>query len=71
VSMLVPTIHPMVAIAPPQVSVHSPEFADAAASEDGMSGLLDGAKALAMTTVDLIARPGLMARVKQKFLATG
>jgi amidohydrolase len=71
VSMLVPTIHPMVAIAPPQVSVHSPEFADAAASEDGMRGLLDGAKALAMTTVDLIARPGLMARVKQKFLATG
>lgn len=70
VSALVPTIHPMLAIAPPQVSVHSPEFAAAAASEDGMRGMLDGAKALAMTTVDLIARPGLMDRVKQRFLAT-
>jgi amidohydrolase len=70
VSALVPTIHPMLAIAPPQVSVHSPEFAAAAASEDGMRGMLDGAKALAMTTVDLISRPGLMARVKQRFLAT-
>lgn len=71
VSMLVPTIHPMVAIAEPQVSVHSPEFASAAASEEGMRGLLDGAKALAMTTVDLIARPGLLARVKEDFLASG
>lgn len=71
VSMLVPTIHPMVAIAPLEVSVHSPEFADAAASEEGMHGLLDGAKALAMTTVDLIARPGVMARVKEEFLASG
>lgn len=70
VSMLVPTIHPMLAIAPPQVSVHSPEFAAAAASEEGMRGLLDGAKALAMTTVDLIARPGLTARAKEEFLAS-
>jgi hypothetical protein len=66
--MLVPTIHPMVAIAPPEVSVHSPEFAAAAESEEGMKGLIDGAKALAMTTVDLISRPGLMARVKEEFL---
>jgi amidohydrolase len=70
VSMLVPTIHPMIAIAPPEVSVHSPEFATAAASQEGMKGLLDGAKALAMTTVDLIARPGVMARVKEEFLAS-
>lgn len=71
VSVLVPTIHPMIAIAPPEVSVHSPEFAAAATSEEGMKGLLDGAKALAMTAVDLISRPGLMARVKEEFLASG
>jgi len=70
VSMLVPAIHPMIAIATTQVTVHSPEFAAAAASEEGMRGLLDGAKALAMTTVDLIARPGLTARVKEEFLAS-
>jgi len=69
VSALVPTIHPMVAIAPPEVSPHSPEFAEAAASAEGSRGLLDGAKALAMTVVDLIAQPGIMARIKEEFLS--
>jgi amidohydrolase len=69
VSTLVPTIHPMVAIAPIEILAHSPEFAEAAASEDGNRGLLDGAKALAMTVVDLIAQPEIMARVKEEFFA--
>jgi len=67
VSILVPTIHPMVAIAPLDVMAHSPEFAEAAASEAGNRGLLDGAKAMAMTVVDLIARPDAMQRVKEEF----
>jgi len=70
VSVLVPTIHPMVAIAPLEVLPHSPEFAEAAASEAGNRGLLDGAKALAMTVVDLIAQPGVMDRIREEFLAT-
>lgn len=69
VSVLVPTIHPMVAIAPLGVSPHSPEFAEAAASESGNRGLIDGAKALAMTVVDLIAQPGVMDRIREEFLA--
>ena len=69
VSTLVPTIHPMVAIAPIEILAHSPEFAEAAASEDGNRGLLDGAKAMAMTVVDLIAQPEIMARVKEEFFA--
>ena len=67
VSALVPTIHPMVAIAPPEAVPHSPEFAAAAASAEGSRGLLDGAKALAMTVVDLIAQPGIMDRIKEEF----
>ena len=67
VSALVPTIHPMIAIAPPHVSLHSTEFATAAASAEGGRGLIDGAKALAMTAIDLIARQEVMARVKQEF----
>jgi len=67
VSVLVPTIHPMVAIAPLDVMAHSPEFAEAAASEAGNRGLLDGAKAMAMTVVDLIARPDVMQMVKEEF----
>jgi len=69
VSALVPTIHPMVAIAPPEIQTHSPEFCWAAGSETGHRGLIDGAKALAMTVVDLIGQPEMMARVKEEFLA--
>jgi len=67
VSQIVPAIHPTVAIAPKEVTVHSPEFAQAAASEAGIKGMLDSAKALAMTIVDLVANPETLARVKQEF----
>jgi len=70
VSVLVPTIHPMVAIAPLGVTLHSPEFAEAAASESGSRGLIDGAKALAMTAVDLVAQPETLARIREEFLAS-
>ena len=67
VSQLVPGIHPLVAIAPVNVLGHSPEFASAAASEKGTLGLLDAAKALAMTVVDLVANPEIVTRVKEEF----
>ena len=67
VSQLVPGIHPLVAIAPVNVLGHSPEFASAAASEKGTRGLLDAAKALAMTVVDLVANPEIVTRVKEEF----
>ena len=67
VSQLVPSIHPFVAIAPVEVVVHSPQFASAAASEVGIQGLLDAAKALAMTVVDLVANPEIVIKVKEEF----
>jgi amidohydrolase len=67
VGQLVPSIHPSVAIAPVEALVHSPQFASAAASEVGLCGLLDAGKALAMTVVDLVANPGIVARVKEEF----
>lgn len=67
VSQLVPSIHPFVAIADKDVSIHSREFATAAASERGMKGMLDAAKAMAMTAVDLLAEPELLAKVKEEF----
>jgi len=67
VSQLVPSIHPQVAIAPEEVIAHSPQFALAAASEVGSRGLLDAAKALAMTVVDLVANPEIVIRVKREF----
>lgn len=67
VSQRVPAIHPNVAIAPKEVLAHSPEFAAAAASEAGIKGMLDSAKALAMTVADLVANPEIVARIKQEF----
>lgn len=67
VSQLVPCIHPSVAIAPVEVLTHSPQFASAAASEAGIHGLLDAAKALTMTVVDLVANPELVIKVKEEF----
>ena len=67
VSQLVPSIHPLVAIAQAGVLIHSPQFALAAASEAGIRGLLDGSKALAMTAVDLLANPEAVTRVREEF----
>jgi amidohydrolase len=67
VSQIVPSIHPTVAIAPEEVVIHSPDFASAAASEGGIKGMLDAAKALAMTVVDLVANPEIATKVKQEF----
>jgi len=67
VSQLVPSIHPFVAIAEKDVLLHSPEFVVAAASETGTKGMLDAAKALAMTVVDLIASPETLNKVKEEF----
>lgn len=67
VSQLVPSIHPLVAIAPPKVVTHSPQFAAAAISATGTRGLLDAAKAMAMTVVDLVAHAEIVTRVKEEF----
>lgn len=70
VSQVVPSIHPMVAIVSPKVSLHSAEFASAAASEAGHQGLLDAAKAMAMTMVDVIGRPEVLEKIKQEFCSS-
>ena len=62
VSQVVPAIHASVAIASAETSLHSPEFALAAVSAEGDRGLLDAAKALAMTVADFFGQPGLVER---------
>lgn len=53
VSHAVPTIHPDIAIGSP-LTAHTPEFALAAGSPYAQERLLVGAKAMAMTAVDLL-----------------
>ncbi len=67
VSQLVASIHTSVAIAPTGTSIHSPQFAEAAASKDGSRGMLAAAKALAMTAADLLSSPAAVELVKKEF----
>jgi amidohydrolase len=69
VSQMVPAIHPYVTIIDPGISGHTPEFAAAAASERGQQALIRSAKAMAMTAVDLLTQPALMAQAKAEFEA--
>ena len=67
VSQVVPAIHPSVAIVSQDVQLHSKDFVLAAASNSGHNGLLDAAKALAMTVADLLGEPENLSRVKDEF----
>ncbi len=69
VSKIAPSIHPMIAAAPLHVPLHSAEFAEWAGSESGRRAVIDGAKALAMTAVDVLARPELASAVREAFEA--
>jgi len=70
VSHRVPSIHPMLGVAPPGVIIHNPEFTRWAASEEGDKAVIDGAKALAMTALDLMSERKLMETARADFTAT-
>lgn len=67
VSHRVPSIHPMLAVAPPNVVIHNPEFAKWAASEKGDAAVIDGAKALALTAADYLLSPGLQQQTQHAY----
>jgi amidohydrolase len=67
VSYLVPSIHPMIAVAPYGTPIHTPEFAIHAKSESGDKAVIDGAKIMAMTIVDLWANKTTMDAAQSEF----
>ncbi len=67
ISHRVPSIHPMIACAPRHVVIHNPEFAKWAASEMGDKACLDGAKAMAMTTIDYLTDEALRNQASDVF----
>ncbi|MBV8979595.1 MAG: M20 family metallopeptidase [Acidimicrobiia bacterium] len=67
VSYLVPSIHPMIKVAPPGVAIHTNEFADWAGAAEGDRAVLDGAKAMAMTVADLWLRPDVLDAARRAF----
>jgi amidohydrolase len=66
VSQVTPSIHPTIAIASPDVFIHTLDFASAAVSEAGHEGLMDAAKAMSMTLADIL-QPGMLGTIKQEF----
>jgi amidohydrolase len=70
VSHRVPSIHPMLAVAPPGVIIHNAEFARWAASDKGDAAVIDGAKTLAMTALALMSDASLLATAQSDFDAT-
>lgn len=66
-SYLVPSIHPMLQVAPQGVSLHSAQFAEFTASEDADKAVLDGAKIMAMTAIDMWLSETLNSEVRLAF----
>ncbi len=71
VSLVLPTIHPYIKIAPHGVSGHSEEFREAASSPRGQEAMLHMAGALAMTGADLLLDPAFMERAWEEFRTSG
>ena len=67
VSQVIPAIQPMVQIAPPGTPIHSRDFEAAAVSPLARKGMCQAAKTMAMTTLDLLADPGLVKKARAEF----
>jgi amidohydrolase len=67
VSWFVPTIQPQMAMTARDVPPHSHEFHAASIGPAAEACILDSAKAMAMTGIDLLADPALLHRIKQEF----
>ncbi|WP_090844153.1 M20 family metallopeptidase [Alkalicoccus daliensis] len=67
VSQRCPSIHPYIKITSKPLTPHTVEFRDAALSEEGFAGMMLGAKALALTALDITQNPDMRAKIKQEF----
>jgi len=70
VSQVIPTIQPLMQIAPDGTPIHSRAFEAAAVTPLARAGTLAAAKAMAMTTYDLLSDPALVAKARREFEST-
>lgn len=66
VSRVVPSVHPHLQLVP-DLTMHTHEAAAAAGSAEGDKAVVDGASMLAMTAIELYARPDMMDEVRKSF----
>ncbi len=67
VSQVLPTIQPMVAIAPAGMAIHSRDFVAAAVAPMAHAGMVAAAKTMALTTYDLLADPARVRAAQEEF----
>jgi metal-dependent amidase/aminoacylase/carboxypeptidase family protein len=67
VTRRVPAIEAGISVADPGVPHHSAAFAEAALSEKAHGAVLAAAKGLAMTAIDILTDPSLLAEAKAEF----
>ena len=67
VSHVVPAIHPWIGLNCPAFNLHSKGFADATITAAGDKAIEVGGKALALTAIDVLTKPELLAAIKAEF----
>ena len=67
VSQIMPVMGAFISHYPKELTAHSHEWAEAAASETGHQAIIDGAKALAWMAADLICQPEVLARARAEW----
>src|SRR5205823_4063112 len=67
ISSVIPSIHPFLSVSDTRVPWHSRDFAAAARTPRALETMRVAAKALAFTTIDLLARPELLKQAKSAF----
>lgn len=71
ISQRLPGIHPVIAIAPPEIALHTREFAEYAGSPASIEAVTDAAYGLAATVADVLADADLLADVRADFAQAG
>lgn len=66
ISQVIPTIYPFIKIGD-NLGHHSQEFLEASHSPKGHEGMIVGAKAMAMTAIDMLEQPSLMQKIQKDF----
>ena len=67
VSYMIPSIHPIIAVSPVAVPIHTVEFEAYAKSEKAHQAMIVGATAMAWTVVDLLSEKILLDKAKEAF----
>ncbi|WP_223699924.1 M20 family metallopeptidase [Sutcliffiella deserti] len=67
VSLVVPSIHPYIKICEERYTCHTPEFRDAALSEQGKNAMILGAKAMALASYKVLKEAELLKQIKEEF----